>query len=82
MDILLDPTPLLELVWPTKYEIFVLKQPAHSIAEKIYERETVTKSKYKTKNEVPVHGKFLASPGLQGQLANFVVPANKQKTPH
>ena len=55
----------------------VLKQPAHSIAEKNYERETVTKSKYKTKNEVPDHGKFLASPRLQGQLADFVVPANK-----
>ena len=37
----------------------------------------MTKSKYKTKNEVPVHRKFLASPRLQGQLADFVVPANK-----
>ena len=33
-DLLTDPTPLFELVWPTKYKIFVLKQPAHSIAEK------------------------------------------------
>ena len=36
---------------------------------------------YSIKNLLKM-GKFLASPGLQGQHANLVVPTNKKKIDH